>query len=110
MKVVRLCDLLSPAPVLKGALADQLDRMGIKREPPRQPSHTVSSTGFSEKDQKWYGWSHRAIAGFGVGDEVKDHDILSSLSDVGGKYEPGYKPKSLAECKAMAEAFADAVS
>lgn len=27
--------------------------------------------GFSETEQKWYGWSHRAIYGFGVGSEVK---------------------------------------
>ena len=32
--------------------------------------HTVCSIGFSEKDQKWYGWSHRAICGFGIGDKI----------------------------------------
>ncbi len=32
---------------------------------------TVASVGFSEKEQKWYGWSHRAIYGFGVGAECK---------------------------------------
>ena len=30
--------------------------------------------GFSEKEQKWYGWSHRAICGFGVGSKVKKGD------------------------------------
>jgi len=27
--------------------------------------------GFSEKEQKWYGWSHRAIFGFGIGSKVE---------------------------------------
>ena len=32
------------------------------------------SIGFCEHEQKWYGWSHRAIYGFGVGDRVKKGD------------------------------------
>ncbi len=34
-------------------------------------SHKVCSVGFSEKDNKWYGWSHRAIYGYGIGDVPK---------------------------------------
>lgn len=30
--------------------------------------------GFSEDEQKWYGWSHRAIYGFGIGSEVRKGD------------------------------------
>ncbi len=30
--------------------------------------------GFNEKEQKWYGWSHRAIYGFGIGSIVKKGD------------------------------------
>jgi len=37
-------------------------------------SHPHASIGFSEKEQKWYGWSHRAIAGFGIGSTVKRGD------------------------------------
>lgn len=29
-----------------------------------------NSLGFSEEDQKYYGWSHRAIFGFGIGDKL----------------------------------------
>jgi hypothetical protein len=29
------------------------------------------SIGFCEKEQKWYGWSHRAIYGFGIGSKIK---------------------------------------
>lgn len=30
----------------------------------------VSSIGFNPVEQKWYGWSHRAIFGFGIGSKV----------------------------------------
>lgn len=31
----------------------------------------VASIGFNPTEQKWYGWSHRAIYGFGIGSECK---------------------------------------
>jgi hypothetical protein len=31
---------------------------------------SVCSIGFNPKEQKWYGWSHRAICGYGIGDKV----------------------------------------
>lgn len=34
-----------------------------------------SGVGFSEKEQKWYGWSHRAYYGFGIGSKIKPGDI-----------------------------------
>ena len=34
------------------------------------PSHNVTSIGFCKAENKWYGWSHRAIAGFGIGDKL----------------------------------------
>jgi len=36
--------------------------------------HNVCSIGWCEKEQKWYGWSHRAIYGFGVLSVVKMGD------------------------------------
>ena len=33
------------------------------------------SLGFNEGEQKWYGWSHRAICGFGVGDKLFEEDF-----------------------------------
>ena len=26
-------------------------------------------------DGKWYGWSHRAVYGFGIGDKIKEGDV-----------------------------------
>lgn len=34
-------------------------------------SQAPCQIGFNEKEQKWYGWSHRAIFGFGIGSECK---------------------------------------
>lgn len=46
-----------------------------------KPDHCVCSIGFSKKDGKWYGWSHRAIFGFKKGSRVKIGDC-------------GFKPKN----------------
>lgn len=55
---------------------------------------------------KWFGWSHRAIFGFKVGDgyTVKDGDVLA------GDYPIGYQAQTEEDCKQMAKAFARAVS
>jgi len=34
-----------------------------------------NSIGFNEKEQKWYGWSHRAVASFGIGDKIFEEDF-----------------------------------
>jgi len=44
-----------------------LAQRGIAPEP-ADPQHSVCSIGYCEKDGKWYGWSHRAMFGFKVGD------------------------------------------
>ena len=61
---------------------------GIKPEK-RTPDSNVCSIGFCEKEQKWYGWSHRAIFGFGIGDIVKEGDCAA---------ESGWTEEYLAEC------------
>lgn len=38
---------------------------------PHLQKSKVCSIGWSPSEQKWYGWSHRAISGFVVGSEVK---------------------------------------
>lgn len=38
------------------------------------PSHSVCSIGFSTKDGKWYGWSHRSIFGFKIGSKCTKGD------------------------------------
>ena len=50
--------------------------------PRRDDVHPVANIGFSEKEQKWYGWSHRAIFGFGVGSHVKKGDCAYCPCDM----------------------------
>jgi len=38
-------------------------------------NHNVCSIGYSPKNGKWYGWSHRAICGFKIGSTCKKGDI-----------------------------------
>lgn len=82
--------------------------------------HSVCSIGFSEKRQKWFGWSHRAIFGFGIGDVAKRGDcaVLPSWTDEYLQEHPyedlsvpvGFEAKNLDDCKRMAIAFAAYVS
>lgn len=51
-------------------------------------NHTVN-IGFNTVEQKWYGWSHRALFGFGVGSETKKGDV---------GYKPTDKDDYLEDC------------
>ena len=85
------------------------------------PDDSVCSIGFSRKNKKWYGWSHRAIYGFKVGDIVKKGDCCatSGWTDKYIKEHPdekllclpvGFVAKDMFDAKRMAIAFADSVS
>lgn len=57
------------------ALAKVLcDRHGIKPEK-IHAADPACRIGFSDSKQRWYGWSHRAMYGFGPGDTCKWDDI-----------------------------------
>jgi len=93
-------------------------KRGIK---PELADHNddVCSIGFCEREQKWYGWSHRAIYGFGIGDEVKEGDCTNSSGLTKEYLEEhpeenlslpvGFKAKDLDDAKRMAIAFAYSV-
>ena len=85
----------------KSNLEDFFEKHGIKR------SGDIHKTpiGFSEKEQKWYGFSHRAICGFKVGDKCKG-DL--GLGD-GYTFKEGDILKTLDDCKQRAIEFAKAV-
>jgi len=55
------------------------DKMGI--DPICIDGNSVCSIGFCKKDNKWYGWSHRTIHGFGIGSEVKKGDAAYNPTD-----------------------------
>lgn len=88
--------------------------------PPKRVDHQACQIGFSKKQNKWFGWSHRAIYGFTVGDVVKEGDCTASsgwteeyLKDHPGEDDSlpiGFTAKTLEDAKLMAIAFARSVS
>lgn len=92
-------------------------KKGIK--PETLPGHNVCSIGYNEAERKWYGWSHRAIFGFGVGAVAKEGDCVcsSGWTDEYIAEHPeddlslpvGFEAKTLADAKHMAIAFAESV-
>lgn len=82
-------------------------------------TQNVASIGYSPKENKWYGWSHRAIHGFTIGDIVKEGDLTndSGLVEEYRIQHPeedyslpvGFKALTLNDAKRMAIAFAEAV-
>ena len=85
-----------------------------------EDKHNVCSIGKSFKDGKWYGWSHRAIYGFQIGDIVKAGDCCASsgFTEEYLKEHPeedkslpvGFRAETEEDCKRMAIAFAESVS
>jgi len=81
---------------------------------------SVCSIGFSEKEQKWYGWSHRAIYGYGVGDVVEEgtcptesgfiDEYIAEHPEKDRSVPAGFEVKNLEDAKRVAIAFADSVS
>mgnify|MGYP001572792165 CR=1 FL=1 len=80
----------------------------------------VCSVGFSERDQKWYGWSHRAIFGFGIGAVANEGDCcttsgwteeyLAEHPEASRAIPVGFVAETLNDARRMAEAFAESVS
>ena len=76
--------------------------------------------GFSEKHQKWYGWSHRALCGFGINDKLFDENwtpdgskpSLDNPSTENLKFTErgGITIKNLEQAKKAAENFSKYVS
>lgn len=82
--------------------AKMLAKKGISPERPNETCD-VCCIGYSEDDKKWYGWSHRAIKGFGIGDKAE------TLSPWGSK-SSSKKIETDEEAKRAAIDFADSVS
>ena len=99
--------------------AHRLFKRGIKPEK-ADPENNVCSIGFCETEQKWYGWSHRAIYGFGVGDVVKEGDCAASSGwtdeyleehpDEDKSLPIGFVAQDSVDAKCMTIAFAESVS
>ena len=84
------------------------------------PAHSVCSIGFSEREQKWYGWSHRALFGFGIGYTAEQGSLPTESGYIDGYLEEhpeldrrvpvGFKVETLDDARRVAVAFAGSVS
>ncbi len=67
-----------------------------------------ASTGLDEEKGIWYGWSHRAIVGFKIGDKIFEPNFGDDKTEF---TKHGSKTiKTLADAKLSAERFSDDVS
>jgi hypothetical protein len=84
-------------------------KMGLTKVQPRIGGPgKVCSIGFNEKEQKWYGWSHRAIVGFKIGDKIFEEGFGNDKTKF---IEHGSKTiKTLDDAKQAASNFAKYVS
>lgn len=55
-------------------IARELEAMDIEPELIDE-DYNICSIGWSDKHQKYYGWSHRAITGFSIGDKIFEADF-----------------------------------
>lgn len=55
-------------------MAEHLAKRGIAAELMDEESD-ICCIGWSEREQKYFGWSHRTITGFGIGDMIFEEDF-----------------------------------
>ena len=97
--------------------AELTKKYGIETFERPHPDSAIKHIGYAPKTGKWYGWSHRAIYGFKVGDTVKKGDVLapdpdypSAAGDREQELPVGFTAKTPADARRMAAAFALRVS
>ena len=78
-------------------------KYGIIPEPSKEGDN-VCEVGFCLSENKYYGWSHRAIAGFTIGDTVKEGYPAADSLPI------GFTANTMADARKIAVAFADSVS
>lgn len=77
-------------------------------QPETQRGCKVCSIGFCAREKKWYGWSHRAICGFGIGDKIFEEDFGDDDTPF---VRHGKKTiRTMKDAKLAAERFASSVS
>lgn len=80
--------------------ADYFERKGIFPQRKR-PDCNTASIGFCPREQKWFGWSHRALYGFGIGSKVKKGDCGYRPSTAQELYEAEIKWGTDPDCVEM---------
>jgi hypothetical protein len=52
-----------------------VDKYGIKQFEKSEKDDSICSIGFNPDNKTWYGWSHRAIVGFKIGDKIFEENF-----------------------------------
>jgi hypothetical protein len=72
------------------------------------PDHAVCSIGYNPIEKKWYGWSHRAMCGFGIGDMIFEEEFGDEKTDF--RRHGKNKIETMEDAMKAAIAFAGSVS
>lgn len=98
----------------------ELLKLGIYKPTSKTPERVYCSIGYAPNSKKWYGWSHRAINGYKIGDVLKAGDLatesgwcdeyLKKRPELDRRMPVGFELKTFLDCKNAAIAFSDAVS
>ena len=84
------------------------NKKGLRLIQKSKKDNCVCSIGFNTEENKWYGWSHRAICGFGIGDKVFQErfgDDNTPFTKHGNK-----TIENMEQAKLAAKRFAESVS
>ena len=83
----------------------------LKKLQPAREGGTACNIGFDQMRGKWYGWSHRAVCAFGIGDMIFDEDYKGPDGDDTPFIKHGTEEiKTMAEARQAAINFARYVS
>ena len=85
-----------------------VNKRGIIHFLKRTKESCVVSVGYSPKEKKWFGWSHRAIFGFRPGSKCRKGSVQYVPTIHGGRGE--WTAKTWDDAKQMAIDFAAGVS
>lgn len=88
--------------IYKHRLTNLMSRARAMGEPLKQASCNTVCIGFSEREQMWYGWTHRGYGKFGIWYEVKPNSIMDREPH---KYP--FKVKTLDQAKQLAIDISD---
>jgi len=82
-----------------------IDNLGIVPEY-RTAGSNVATIGYCALEQRWYGWSHRAMCGFAIGDVIREGDVVENM----GVWVAGSVIRTLGDARDVACKYAESVS
>ena len=83
--------------IYRHRLTNLMSILRAKGEPLKEYGCNAVSIGFNEKEQKWYGFTHRGYGAFGIGYEVVEGSIMDC-----GEHKFPFVAKTLDDCLKLA--------